>query len=100
MSMASTGSSEIGGQLPAQRVAVVTGATGGVGPAIASRLAADGFQLVLTGRRHAALEEVGERLRAETHTEPLAVVAELTSRDQVVRLVDQAMKRFGRIDVL
>jgi short-subunit dehydrogenase len=72
------------------RTALVTGATGGLGRAIAAALAARGATLVLTGRRGDVLDELAARLRAR------AVVADLADRDALERLVAEA----GPIDVL
>jgi uncharacterized protein len=69
---------------------LLTGATGGIGNAIARAVAARGAQLVLTGRRMEALEPLAAELGA-------AVVAcDLAERDQVERLVAEA----GEVDVL
>jgi 3-oxoacyl-[acyl-carrier protein] reductase len=54
------------GAVTQRRVALVTGATGGIGPVIARRLAADGFLLALTGRRAEALAEVVGQLARES----------------------------------
>lgn len=60
---------------------LVTGATGGLGDAIARACAARGAKVLLTGRREAPLRELAEELGAE------AVVADLANRDDVARLV-------------
>jgi short-subunit dehydrogenase len=74
----------------AGRTVLVTGATGGLGQAIARALAARGASLLLTGRRADVLEPLAEELRAR----PL--VCDLADRAQVDRLVADA----GAVDVL
>lgn len=92
----------------AGRVAVVTGATRGIGRAVARSLARDGARLVLVGRSTAerpnstlpgTLEEATDELRAlgaEVH----AVNADLGSEDDTERIVDETLATFGRCDVL
>jgi short-subunit dehydrogenase len=72
------------------RTALVTGASGGIGRALARALHARGTELVLTGRRRQALEALGAQLGART------VVCDLRRRDAVSELVSAA----GEIDVL
>jgi len=69
---------------------LVTGATGGLGAAIAREFAAHGAKLVLSGRRTEVLMPLAESLGAE------GIVADLADRDEVVRLADAA----GAVDVL
>lgn len=78
------------------KVVVITGASSGIGAATAELLAARGASVVLAARREAALKEVATRCGANA----LAVVADVTRRDDVRRLVAAAVERFGRIDVL
>jgi short-subunit dehydrogenase len=69
---------------------LLTGASGGIGVALARALAAEGAQLVLSGRRAAELAELAEQVGGR------AVVADLSVRDEVDRLVEEA----GDVDVL
>lgn len=78
------------------KVVVITGASGGIGAALAEVLAARGAAVVLAARREAELNAVAARCGARA----LAVVADVTSRADVRRLVEAAIERFGRIDVL
>jgi len=79
----------------AQRIVVITGASGGIGAALAELLAARGDGLVLAARRKDALQAVADRCGGRAHP----VVADVTRRDEVRRVVEEALGRFGRIDV-
>jgi NAD(P)-dependent dehydrogenase (short-subunit alcohol dehydrogenase family) len=80
-----------------EQVVVVTGASSGLGRAIARAAAARGAKVVVTGRNEEALSNaVSEIERAGS--EGLSVPADCTQQDQVERVVAQAIERFGRID--
>jgi NAD(P)-dependent dehydrogenase (short-subunit alcohol dehydrogenase family) len=81
------------------KVAVVTGASRGIGRAIALCLSRWGARVALAARNTERLEETG-RLVHEAGGEALAVVTNVTQAAQVQALVDQTVERFGRIDVL
>ena len=77
-------------------VALVTGSTSGIGAAIARRLTADGFAVVLHSRSSA---DTGHALAAELGTASY-VQADLARDDDRIRLVRQTVARWGRLDVL
>jgi 3-oxoacyl-[acyl-carrier protein] reductase len=80
------------------KVIVVTGASGGIGSAIARQFAAEGARLVLQYRRG---RERAEALRRElADAETLLVRADLTKETDTRKLFSAAMKRFGRVDTL
>jgi NAD(P)-dependent dehydrogenase (short-subunit alcohol dehydrogenase family) len=80
------------------KVAIVTGAGSGIGRAVAIGLAAEGYRVVLAGRRKEALEETARR--ASVPDAMLAVPTDVTSPDDVRALFDAAVTTFGRVDVL
>jgi NAD(P)-dependent dehydrogenase (short-subunit alcohol dehydrogenase family) len=86
------------GQLQ-DRVAIVTGASNGIGRAIAETFAAEGARTVLAARRAALLDEVVAGIRSRGG-EALAVPTDVTQEDQVAALFAAAVRAYGRLDVL
>jgi len=80
----------------AGKVVVITGASSGLGEAAARHLHAQGATVVLGARRVERLNE----LAAELGDRALVVQTDVTRRAEVQRLIDTAVERFGRIDVL
>jgi NAD(P)-dependent dehydrogenase (short-subunit alcohol dehydrogenase family) len=83
----------------ADRAALVTGGSSGIGLAIARALAEDGYGITLSARRPDKLEAAAEALRAEGF-DVLAQPAQMGNEDEVVALVAAHRDRFGRLDVL
>jgi len=81
-------------------VALITGASRGLGAVIAEALAARGMQLVLVARSEADLDAVRRQLLAKYPIEVLTLTADLSDESALPTLVADALRRFGRIDVL
>jgi short-subunit dehydrogenase len=81
------------------RAALVTGASSGIGLAIAHALGEQGHGLTVAARRPEKLSGAAEELRGKGH-EVEEVAADLTSEDEVRRVVDAHRERYGRLDVL
>ncbi len=82
----------------ASKVAVITGAGSGIGKAVALALLADGYQVVLAGRRTEPLVEVATQCGAAQRA--LVVRTDVSDEASVIALFDAAMRAFGRVDVL
>ncbi|WP_407645044.1 SDR family oxidoreductase [Diaphorobacter caeni] len=80
------------------RVALVTGAGSGIGKAAALALLADGWRVVLTGRREAPLKETA--LQSGVGERALAVTCDVTDPQSVRHAFDAAVNAFGRVDML
>jgi NAD(P)-dependent dehydrogenase (short-subunit alcohol dehydrogenase family) len=79
----------------------VTGASRGLGAAIAEGLAEHGARVVLSSRKQGDLDREAERLNARLPDRPAVAVAAHAGREADLRsLVETAMERFGRIDIL
>jgi short-subunit dehydrogenase len=91
---ANVGNQELRGQ-----VAIVTGASSGVGWQCAVRLAEQGVRLCVTARRHEALEELRLLLEAQG-AECLVVAGDVTEQEDVDNVVRQCVERYGRVDIL
>lgn len=80
------------------KVAMVTGAGGGVGKAISKKLASEGCKVVLLGRDRAklqkAISEIGDKKNAIT------IITDITKEAEVLSAVDQTLKSFDKIDIL
>ena len=83
----------------AGKVAIVTGASSGLGESTALHLAARGAKVVLAARRIDRLQKLVEGIRA-AGGEALAVATDVAKRDDMERLAAAAVEAFGRIDVL
>ncbi len=82
------------------RAAIVTGAVRGIGRATALRLAREGYQVVVNYRGDEALaREVVEEIEGAGGT-AAAIRADVTDADEVGRMVEETVNRFGRLDVL
>ena len=82
------------------KVAVVTGASSGLGVAFARALAEAGADVVLGARRTGRLEETLETARSATGRRGIAVGTDVSSPEDCQRLAGAAMSAFGRIDIL
>ena len=81
------------------RVAVVTGASGGIGAALAAMLAAEGARVVLAARRRAELDRVAASIE-QAGGVAVTVTTDLTDEDSLASLVATTRSEFGPIDVL
>lgn len=81
------------------RVVVITGASGGIGAALARELGAGGRSLVLAARRGDALRRVADEALARGAPAAVPVETDVTRRRDVERLRDSALEAFGRFDV-
>src|SRR2546427_665592 len=82
------------------QVALVTGGSKGIGKAVARGLAQEGVRVAICARSKASLEAAAQELGKATGAEVFAVAGDLTRPDDVQRIVDATVSRFGRIDVL
>jgi NADP-dependent 3-hydroxy acid dehydrogenase YdfG len=83
----------------AGKVVVITGASSGLGEATARLLSTQGATVVLGARRVDRIQALADELEAGGGT-ALAIETDVTDRGQVQRLVDAAVQRYGRIDVI
>jgi short-subunit dehydrogenase len=76
------------------KVVVITGASAGIGAALAERLGREGARLVLVARRQSELDAVAARAG-----EAIGIAADMTRREEAARVVREAIARFGHVDV-
>ena len=82
------------------RVAIVTGASGGLGVQMAKALASQGANIVVFARRQQQIDEVAAAIAEEFGVETMAVRCDITDTENVDSAVASVLDRFGRIDIL
>lgn len=82
------------------KIALITGATSGIGKATAEKLAAENFNLIITGRRAAILEEFSYFLKNKYKIEVLNLCFDVRDRDAVFKQFEKMEKKWKKIDVL
>lgn len=82
-----------------EKIALITGAGSGIGKAVTLALAAEGYAVVLAGRRKDALDAVAQQA-AKNGVRTLAIATDITQAEQVDTLFRQIKQTFGRLDVV
>ena len=82
------------------KIAIVGGASQGIGYGIARTLAGEGARVAITARREADLARAAETIRAETSAEVLPIAADCRRAEDCTRVVDTVARHFGGIDIL
>ena len=82
------------------RVAIVTGGSDGLGKSTAKRLALEGAKVVICARREEYLLNSARDLCEETDGNVIGIKADVSSRDDCSNLIEETIKRLGRIDIL
>lgn len=82
------------------RTAIVLASSKGLGKATARCLAQEGANVTICGRDEAALALVKAELQQLTGEEPLSVIADVTQANDIARIVDETVARFGGVDIL
>ena len=80
--------------------AIVTGGSRGIGKAIARELAREGVDVAIVARNKADLDAAARQLAAETNRRILPLVADVTNKDQVDRMVAEAAQQLGGLHIL
>ena len=83
-----------------QPVVIITGAGSGIGAAAVQRFYDDGYAVVLSGRTEQKLVDTAEAVGSQQDARLLVCSADVTSEQDVDRLIEQTLKYFGRIDTL
>ena len=82
------------------KIALITGASGGIGRATAKLLAREGVQTIVVARGEPQLQDLAREVEAEGRPRPMVVVDDLNQRDSFARVRDHVLQKFGYIDIL
>lgn len=83
-----------------KKIALITGATSGIGKATAQILALNGYDLIITGRREAMLNELSANIKKETGAEVLSLCFDVREFDQVEKAIKSLTGKWANIDLL
>ena len=82
------------------KVAVITGSSRGIGKAIAERMAEHGAKVVISSRKAGPCDEVAAAINEKHAGHAIAVPANISSKEDLGRLIEETRKAFGQIDIL
>jgi NAD(P)-dependent dehydrogenase (short-subunit alcohol dehydrogenase family) len=82
------------------KVAIITGGSEGLGRAAAQKLAEEGARVAICARRKDVLENAAAAIKAKTGREVLAVPTDVTRPDDIKKLVDTVVARWGGVDIV
>ncbi|HEX6750474.1 MAG TPA: SDR family oxidoreductase [Longimicrobium sp.] len=82
-----------------ERVAIVTGASMGLGKAVARELARERARVVVSARNEQRLRAAAEEIRRETGAQVVAIPADMTRPEEIRALVDQTVDRWGTVEI-
>jgi 3-oxoacyl-[acyl-carrier protein] reductase len=82
------------------KVAFITGASKGIGRAVAEQLAAEGADVVITARTSGPLEAAAKEIAAKSGRTVVPLAGDMSKPEEVDRCVTETLKRFGHIDIL
>jgi len=82
------------------KIAIIGGASQGIGYGVAHQLAEEGAKVVITARREPALQEAAEKIRKDTGADVLVIQSDIRKSEDCARVAEATLKAFGRIDIL
>ncbi|MBS3817119.1 MAG: SDR family oxidoreductase [Candidatus Thermoplasmatota archaeon] len=82
------------------KVALITGASSGIGKAVSKRLAGEGAKVCLAARRKEKLEDLAEKLSIEDSVETLVLPTDITEEKEVKQMVSKAVDKFNKLDMV
>lgn len=83
-----------------KKIALITGATSGIGKAIAQILASNGYDLIITGRRGELLNNLSESIKKETEAEIMTLCFDVRDLSQVEKAINSLTGKWKNIDLL
>ncbi len=83
-----------------EKVAIVTGASKGIGRAVALELAREGAQIVANARNQEGLDKAAAAIKEATGRDIHTIAGDMTKSADITRMVEETVSRFGRVDIL